>query len=235
MVRNVQSPFICFANCKSQNGLRKGPGGRSYHVHFIQKKTEALRDPFTPPSLKLCNRLNTQPHTGEHTHLSATKKKGRKENWRTASQDAEVHRWKKSNDVPSNGLSRGSSPGYMRTPDWRSGQLDREGGGMCYMGTSSYYAALALRKNTVPEKLEGLGVPVEAGRCRRNFLPQEATVGPRHSSWLLPPSPTRAFFPADPRGLLLTLPPGLPPGLLCSCQQLGSWWPAPPVRLQRVA
>ena len=42
-VCSLQNLSICFANCKSQNGLIYRPGDGIYHLHFMEKKTSLER------------------------------------------------------------------------------------------------------------------------------------------------------------------------------------------------
>ena len=42
-VCSLRNLSICFANCKSQNGLINRPGDGIYHLHFMEKKTSLER------------------------------------------------------------------------------------------------------------------------------------------------------------------------------------------------
>ena len=75
-VCSLQSPSICFTNCKSQNGLINGPGDGSYHLHFMEKKTSSERSIYSKLlnsiySIQFCKRI--------YPFISCTKKKKKSE------------------------------------------------------------------------------------------------------------------------------------------------------------
>ena len=84
-VCSLQSPSICFTNCKSQNGLINGPGDGSYHLHFMEKKTSSERSIYSKLlnsiySIQFCKRI--------YPFISCTKKK---KNQRRVFQDPGVY------------------------------------------------------------------------------------------------------------------------------------------------
>lgn len=70
---SLQSICVGLANCKSHNGLRKEPGGRTYHPHFMEKETETLRVLFTPPKHWVLQQTQCSTPHKRNTHLSVEK------------------------------------------------------------------------------------------------------------------------------------------------------------------